>query len=77
MESVRAHPDRKSQALVLMVSEMPCLGLLEKPGPFLSESQTQVTVLPFTHGLTHLLPAASFRGPTAAPMALFISLGMV
>lgn len=41
MENVRAHSDRKVQALVLMVSEIPGLGLLEQPGPSLSESQTQ------------------------------------
>lgn len=52
MENVRAHSDRKSQALVLVVSEVPCPGLLAKPGPSLSESQTQVTTLPSAYGLT-------------------------
>lgn len=55
MENVRTHTDRKAQALVLMVSEVACLGLLEKPGPSLSESQTQVTIFHLPVDLCHQL----------------------
>lgn len=65
------------QALGLKVSEMPCLGLLEKPGLFWPESQTQVTVLPSAHALPCLLPVVPLWEPTSVPVVLYISLSAV
>lgn len=68
MENVRAHLDRKAQALVLVVSDVLCLGLLEKPGPSLPGSQTQVTILHLPVGL---LPPVALWLLSAVPMTLF------